>query len=200
MGVLTDFFIATSEEMDTVCHGWKKRAPQLDNYRTLMTTNPFTKEPMTIRTRENPDQPDADEDAVLACEFRHLPWIPQKGILWGEVAELACVLMGWDDERANEEVNGRCLIGPMASDESVIEVHPALIARMAELSSDECVRYGAEWAEEHRENNLNVLGQSMEDIAPTGPDSDWITRLSELSALAKLAVADKRGMYMWICP
>jgi hypothetical protein len=188
MGVLTDFFIANEEEMNTVCHGWKKPAPLLDEYRTVTATNPFIQTQTTIRTRANPNQPEADEDAVLACEFRHLPWIAQKGILTTEVAELACVLKVWDEERAHEEVHGRVLIGPMDAEETVIQVHPTLLERLATLSSEECARCGAEWAKVRRANE------------PAGPDSDWITRVSEIAALAKRAVDDRRDMYMWICP
>jgi hypothetical protein len=197
MGVLTDFFIANDAELNAACHGWKRPAPLLDEFRTFTAINPFTQRPMEIRTRANPDQPGADLDAVTHCDFRNLPWIAQKGIMDTEVALLTSALLAWDQEKADEEIRGRILIGPPC-EEVVFEIHPALLKRLAELSADECVRYGAEWCKRHREDAMTIPSESARERALARPETEWTSRLTEIASLAKSAIRDGRSMFMWI--
>jgi hypothetical protein len=199
MGVLTDFFIANDQELSEVCRGWKRPAPVMGHFRTFEAINPFTGQPLTGRTRSNPDQPMPDPDAVTDCDFSSLPSINQKGILTGEIANLASVLMDWDYENASEEVHGRALVGPRC-EQTVCEMHPEILARLAALSPEEITRYGTDWSNRQREEAKTIENDYWRQQELGRPDSEWISRLTEIASLAKQAVASSRSMFMWMCP
>ncbi len=183
MGVLTDFFIATDAELFATFRGWKRPAPLLDECITMTAVNPFTGKSQTIRTRISPEQPAADGDAVIDPDFRAMPWIDQKGIQTVQVVELATILLGWDADQSDCEIHGRIFNGPEEASAVLCEMPPALVARLADLHSDDVERLGREWSDQMSE-----------------PDAESISRLSELSGLAKRAIAGSRGMFLWMSP
>src|SRR5688572_2823095 len=64
MGLQSDFFALNEDEFSRVLRGWKHPNPPLDTAREMYGTNPFTGDPISILTRADPVQPEADEDAV----------------------------------------------------------------------------------------------------------------------------------------
>lgn len=104
-----------------------------------------------------------------------------------DVAALATILMGWNEQQASDEIHGRAFIGPEETEEMLFETPPTLVARLAAISSDECSHYGARWAE-----------CADCDLEPSDLDTDRISRLTVLTAFARRAIAEKRGMYLWM--
>jgi hypothetical protein len=128
-----------------------------------------------------------------------LPWIDQKGISSGDLLVLAEVLMDWDGDNANSEINGRAYAGPPDTEQALLEVPPVLVARLAELSPDECATFGASWSAKFRAEAAKIKKSFVRERELARPESEWITRLSELAKLAKVAAQPGRKMFMWMC-
>jgi hypothetical protein len=97
------------------------------------------------------------------------------------------LLTDWEYQQSHEEVHGRAFNGPEGTEEMLYQIPQSLVARLAMLTSNDCDGYGAAWAR-----------QGDRDVEIDGPESGWIMRLSELAAFAKRAVAEHRGMYLWM--
>lgn len=197
---LTDVFIATDQEVTAIFHGWKRPTPLLDDFVEKHFTNPFTGTTATIRTLIPDNQPEPDADAVLDGDFRKLPWIDQKGLDSIRVADLASILIGWDAERSSSEIHGRAYIGPPEAEVAVCEFPRVLLQRLAELNEHECALRGHEWAIAARKAAGGIPNEFIRNELTSIPESDWIARVSDLSSLAKRAMADGRSMFLWMSP
>jgi hypothetical protein len=196
----TDVFIATDEDIAIIFRSWKRPAPLLDEFITKSVANPFTGKTITIRTMIRDEQPPPDSDAVEDGDFRKLPWMDQKGIYTVDLVSLASILMGWDRERSDSEIHGRLFCGPPRAEVALCEIPPVLVSRLSELGSDECKQVGREWSARRREDAGSIVIQSIREEQMARPDSEWISRLSDLSMLAKRAATEARLMFMWMSP
>jgi hypothetical protein len=193
----TSFFLATDDELATVLRGWKRAAPLLDQPITMTMMNPLTNEARQFRTWIEGELPQADPDAVTSGDLHDLPCIDQEGMLTTDVVDLASIVMQWDLDRADSEVHGRLLAGPLAATAAVCEMPPELVARLAQLSGEELVRYGRFWAA--RVPAAEAMGGVVGIIRggeAARSDTEWIMRLLELAELAQRAVAEDRGMFL----
>jgi hypothetical protein len=66
MGVQSTFFLMSRDDLPRVLRGWKEPAPLLDVPVAHQFLNPFTGGFESKMSRQNPDQPGADADAVDA--------------------------------------------------------------------------------------------------------------------------------------
>src|SRR5262245_30394144 len=187
MGVLTDFFVASDDEMSIAFRGWAKPAPLLDEFVTRMGKNPFTGQMVELRSRRSPMQPEPAPGAVERGNYQRLPWIDQKGISTLELAHLAEIVMDWDHDYAFEEINGRMYYGPDGTSECVFELPAPFVERLAATSTEQHATLGARWAETERTKAATIKNEYTRERALARPDSEWIERLAALAKLAKVA-------------
>jgi hypothetical protein len=172
----------------------------LDEFVSKTVTNPFTRTEIRVRTRIPDIQPEAAPDAVEDADFRHLPWIDQKGMSSLDLMHLARALLDWAPDDASSEIHGRTFQGPPSTEVVVLEVPPIFVERLAALSPAEYATYGARWAARFREDAATILDEHTRDRELARHDSEWVARVSEIAGLAKQATASRRAMYMWSSP
>lgn len=199
MGILAEFFIASDDEFARVFRGWKRAAPLLDTPRTFEVVNPFTGKPMTCQSRSNPDSPEADADAIRDPDFHQLPWIGLKGMLPTDIANLAEGLLGWDDQRAQDEVMGRQVSGPNETEQFVTEMPAELTASLAGLNERQIEAQGKIWSQRQAQEAIAIEDESTRNSLLNIPASVWVEALQKLADLAKQAHATNRRMYLWNC-
>jgi hypothetical protein len=86
------------------------------------------------------------------------------------------------------------------TEQCVLELPAVLVARLAALSSEQCSTCGARWASKFRSEAEGIGNAHARERELASPESEWVSRLSELSRLAKVAAESRRGMFMWMCP
>src|SRR5260370_20194808 len=156
MGVLTDFFIASDAELDRTFRGWAKPAPLLKEFVTRTVRNPFTGAETQIRSRIPVAQPEPAPDAKENPDLRLLPRLDQKGMSTHDLVLLASVLMAWESDLADSEINGRMLAGPPTTEVSVFDGPAQLVGRLAELTAAERDVYGVQWANRSRSESAQI--------------------------------------------
>ena len=181
MGVLTDFFLASPEELRAACRGWKE---PLATRVKRQGVNPFTKKPMEILTTA-PDEPFA-ADTVRHLDLSRFHPVDLKGLGTSDMEELMRVALGASDEEARA-VYDIAIHGPPDTDEMILCVPPALVARLARMSPTDIAGCGGRWHEVF-ESGLRSPGERA---------SDYLTPLVEL---ARRAMSENRQMFMWMCP
>lgn len=194
---LTNVFLATDEEIARTLRGWKRAATLLPDFVERTVVNPFTREQLTIRTLVSDEQPEPDPDAVIDPAL-DLPFLDQKGLDVLQIVFLGRVLLGWDQDRANSEILGRFVHGPLDAEVSVVELPPSLVLHLAALPPESIAGDGRRWAEVCLADYATVPGEAVRRALLTTPPETWISRLGDIAALAREARG--RGLYLWMTP
>jgi hypothetical protein len=200
MGVLTDFFVASEDELKSAFRGWAKPLPLLDDFIVKQGLNPFTGKMFVFRTRIPHGSLEASPDAIAHAKFHHLPWIDQKGLSSMDVVLLTEVVMDWDHDNAKSEIHGRIYAGPEGTEQLLFELPPPFVARLAATTAESYATLTSRWASKIRADAATIPNPRRKEMELGRPDSEWVTRLSEIARLAKVATESHRAMFMWICP
>jgi len=176
MGVLTDFFVASAEELRAACRGWKEPLPTPVKRQTL---HPFTKRPMEIMTTgPDPGEP-FDPDTVRSPDLSPFRPVDFKGLGTTEMEDLMRAALDATDEQVNA-VYDTALYGPPETEQLIFRVPPPLVERLAGMSPRDLEACGKRW-------NALVGDEPGPYLAP-------------LAELARKAKSENRQLYMWICP
>lgn len=192
MGVITDFFIASREDVFRVLQGWKFPPPLLEAPVVVQGVNPFTKEPIQIKTRLNRDlMPAPDPEADPSPDIGSLPNVRAKGLLPDKLAIVFATLGGLDFDGALELITYGGLIGPPETEVSVEQLPAAFTECLADAHRDDLLRAAQAIEEEEVQN----WGDSYR-----GSAQSFLEVLLELSALASRCRAEKAELFVWMSP
>ncbi len=214
MGVLTDFFVASEDELKMIFDGWLPVASE--KYREF--TNPQTGE---VQLDWGPD-PDAlkrweasqrevsasqyDRTAsrwkmwdwlsrlfrtkqaspeVRLIDFSMLPHVCFKGVDLVRLSTLCSILTGLQCDDALEQILKPALIDPLTEDEGLHCIPLAFTKALAELDNDDVRRTAREWF------------QSEESELDWALEANARSVIKALAELAKKAVEQGKSLYYW---
>jgi len=197
MSVEVELFLASPSDIERVFSGWSWPAPLLPDFVTRTVRNPFTGQQLTIRSRVPEPEVVADVDATEQPELEELELVDQKGLSTSNLAQLASAVLGWDRDNASSEIHGRMFGGPPDAG-VLLQLPPALTARLASLTSGELEDCGRRWATLFREDASSIEADSIREHELSRLDSEWIARLEQLSRLAQRARATTQDIFVWI--
>jgi hypothetical protein len=82
----------------------------------------------------------------------------------------------------------------------LLEVPPALTARLADLSPNDFPRVATKWAALFRTDAATVQSDTVRQQLLSTPDSVFVTKLSDLASVARKAASSSRTMFLWTLP
>jgi hypothetical protein len=192
---LTDFFLATPDELRRACSGWP--AP-LDAPRVETRTNPFTKKPVVVR-----DWTPHDADfsrSTLAPDCTAFPSIDVKGIGVAEVRFLVSAALDVDQARARE-LDRPPLIAPPECESALCEVPGDLVRRLASADSNALDAIAQKWDALERADIAGIEDKrTREAMLAERTLAYWKSALAAVAAVARQAAAEKKGLYYWMSP
>ena len=190
-------FIASAEELSTAFSGWARPLPLLDHFVTRTELNPFTQEPKTVRTRI----PDATlmpaRNAVAKPDLARFELLGRKGLDPLDLGTVGRALLEWDEDTAHSEISGRFFVGPPDANGVLLEVPPALNARLAQLSPTDFDRVATRWADFFRKDVATIQSLAVREELLSTPNSSFVARLFDLTKVARRAVSSSRAMFLW---
>lgn len=173
MGVVTQGFVADSEELRRHFVGWK--AP-LSKPVKRKVPHPVTGEPIVIQTTApDPSEPFPAE-ASQPVDLQPLGAKELPGLLPAEMEDLMRLAVNADRLQANE-VNTVALHGP-SSDRLLLAVPQSLVAHLAGLSEQAVASLGDSWS--------SAVG------------AEFRRHLAVLAELSRRAVAERKNVILWI--
>jgi hypothetical protein len=174
---LTDFFLASMQELRAACPGWKDPLPQPVKRQSV---NPFTRQPMEFMSCAPDEAEPFDPGAAERANLTGLHRVDLKGLGTAEMEELVRVVLEGPEQHA-ANVYDTPLYGPPGdSDEVIFRMPTALIDRLARMDDTAVADYLERWNE--------AVGHDL---------SEYLAALTEL---ARKGVAENRQVFMWICP
>ncbi len=200
MGVLTDFFIASPEELRAVFRGWASPAPLLDEFVERTGMNPFTGAETVIRSRISDERVDADPDAEVEPDTTRFSLLDQKGLSTNDLVALSRAALDWDTDTASSEIYGRVFSGPEDAIGVLLEIPGSLTTRLAALTKSEHESIASRWAALFREDAATIEHPGIRAHRLERPNAEWAGRLAQLAELARDAIKNSRTMYMWMTP
>jgi len=192
---LTDFFLATQDELRRACAGWP--AP-LGTPRTETRTNPFTKKPIVVREWTPPD---ADfSHATLAPDFSTFPSLDMKGLGVAEMTLLVAAALDIDRTRARE-VDRPPLIAPPECEIALCEVPAELSRRLASADERELDVLAEKWTALARADIAGIPDKrTREAMLAERTLAYWKRTLASLAAFARKAATEKKRLFYWMSP
>lgn len=179
MGVLTDFFRATTEELRAAYPTWRE---PLEEARYVTRMNPYTREPE--------DSLSWDPTPLLALTAEGRTGPPEPSIDMKGLTELSVWRLIATVDDASEEAQRRferpALIGPEQGP-WIFEVPASFVEKMALLDDAGRARVTDAWAKTEQED------------FPAVTVHEWRDTLDTLAAFAQSTISEQRRMYMWIC-
>jgi hypothetical protein len=192
MGVLTDFFLASESDLKRVLSGWQLPPPPLDAPITFQAQNPFTKAPVTVRTRcDRERMPSPAHDADPSPDISSLPRVQCKGLLPDKLAIIFARLSNIPFDDAFDLVMCGTLVGPPETEISVSRIPASFVASVASASREAL----ASAAQAVEDEEVAESGDGMRGIA-----SGLTDVLLEVHGLVRSASARDAGLYLWVCP
>lgn len=192
MGVLTDFFRATPEELRAAFTGWKE---PLQTPVRRSGVNPFTKKPIEIVSWDPAPEREVHERGPVGPPS---PSIDLKGLDFVELQMLCDVLLG-DGHEARGLLDRPPLIGP----NDAPWVHELPAALVAQLAAVDAQRLGVEaqrWAELRRRDISSIRDEGARATMLRSHETErFVYALQMLATFARETVAEGRRMYMWTC-
>jgi len=200
MGVLTDFFIASRAEVESVFRGWAAPLPLLDEFVVGTVLNPFTGEVTTVRSRIPEETVRVSLDAEDQPDVGRFALLDQKGLSMTDLVALSRAALAWDEDTANSEIHGRVFAGPLEASGILHEVPDTLTIQLAATTREECAGLASRWAALFREDAATITHATTRAHMLARDDSEWAARLVKLVELARLAVGSSKKLYMWMTP
>lgn len=193
---LTDFFIASPDELSRICIGWP--AP-LETPRIETRTNPFTKKAIHVKDWTPPD---ADfSRATLTPDFSRLKSVDTKGIGYAEVTVLISAVLGVDMARARDDLGRPPLVAPPECEIVLCAVVPELTQFLAAADEKQLDAFAAKWTELERADIASIPNEATrkpllaERTAPF-----WREALAPIATLARSGASEGKGLYFWMSP
>lgn len=186
MGSFSDFFAMRLDELDAVLPGWKVAAPPLEAPVEFTIPNPYTGEPMTVRSWAAPDQPEIDDNAVEHPKLygpgrARVPTVEWKWIGHLELLELEAAVLGVDLAVLQDRQPPRGLVGPGI----VVAMRPEVVELLAGAGPADLQTWAERW-----------LKTRAEDTFPRWSTEDLTELLTELSRLCANAKKREAGVYL----
>src|SRR5688572_19758794 len=155
MGITSELFRATHEEVVQIFRGWTLPSPSMNTADVVPTEvrNPFTGEILRFREPEP-----FDEDAVRDPELGNLPRLDMVGMWPDHLETLGEVLLGWPVDSG--QVMYRAFSGP-EDERSFFSVPEALTRALAELAVPERATKAKQWTERESQR-LDRRGSTWE--------------------------------------
>jgi hypothetical protein len=190
MGILTDLFVASSEELRA---SFPYRVPVNPEPIIRMSKNPFTGKPTTIK-QWAPSEPfpgDWQSQSLKTAEhernsFRGLPHREYKGVDWLMLSALWIQLRGGDMDEHMDFLTRPALLAPGDPDDWVHRLPDDLVSALADLPQADVSRVAVGWA-------------SCEELdGARWTPADACEVLVGLCELSKTAVTAQKGLYLWV--
>jgi hypothetical protein len=192
MGVLTDFFVASPSDLDTVLFGWQLPPPPLAEPVDVHGVNPFTKKPFTISSRNNRDEvPLPNPNANPSPNICTLPNVQCKSLLPDRLAVAFSSLSGMVIDDALDLIMCGALIGPPVTEIAIQRLPDAFTAALAKANNDALVRA----AQAIEDADVANYGESSRGVVPELTDI-----LSQIRALAARCQSTDLQLFVWISP
>jgi hypothetical protein len=127
------FFRLSEQDLRVALHGWLEPPPLLPESVVRHAINPFTRQPLEIRSRV-PEQPlVGTPDAIRRPSLEHCPWVSAEGLPNDNLVELSEILLACSYEEANDHW-GRYLAGPEDANDILQPVSAEFVGAVAALS------------------------------------------------------------------
>ncbi len=182
MGALTDFFVASPDELAAVLPGWLLVA---DEPSTREVQNPFTGQKQ-IATYWPPaiDPPQNIDRESRSPDYKHLSHVEFKRIDHVKLAQLNAILAGGEFLDKMNQFNRPALIDPAQTDETGLHrLDDEFVAALAAINEPKTT--AEQWA----------ATEEMQLDQFTVDDCDSVLR--ELNRLAQDANTSGKGLYFW---
>jgi hypothetical protein len=190
-------FVATPDELSRAFVGWARPLPLLDEFVTRAERNPFTGKQKSVRTRVPDSTPRAAPDALAQPDLARFELLGRKGLSPVDVVTCGRAVLDWDEDNARSEVYGRIFAGPPAATGVLLEVPPALTARLAALSPADSKVAATRWAALFKEDAATIQDVTTRQHFLSLPDSEFVAPLGDLAKVARKALAASRPMFLW---
>jgi hypothetical protein len=189
MGVMTDFFLASTSDVARVLNGWQlpQRAAAGDThpYDFGLTRAGATKDNLLWAQPPRPN-PHADPSPKIAS----LPNVQCKGMLPDKLALLFTSLTEVPAERALDLILNGFLTGPPETEVTVQLLPKALTKAIAQAESADLVRA----AKAIEEDEIDQWGSAYRVTA-----SDLANVLHRVQSLAQRGVDSDADLFIWTC-
>jgi hypothetical protein len=192
MGVLTDFFAATDDELRKHYPSWKLPLAQPTR---VTRRNPFTRELMEgVEWDPSPEQPVSDRGP----SGHPGAWIDLKGLSDTSVRSLIRLLLNQSPPDGSK-FDRPALIGPKDGP-WVNQLPTDFVEALASLDGASREALASKWSETER----NDIAGIMHDATRQQMLSDhalphWREMLDALADFSRESVVAKKNVYMWMC-
>lgn len=184
MGLLTDFFVASFDELRSAMPGWLR----VSDERNRLVTNPFTGQSQL-------DWGPIDDvsgggvgaaaQASVPFDIRPFPNVQWRRVDLVKLATLQQIVLGTTFEEGIAALARPALLHKEIEDEGVYCLPAALVEGLAETADVEIERVARRWA---ATEELQIDGFS---------DSDTLNVLRSLVRLANIAKFEGKQVYLW---
>jgi hypothetical protein len=191
MGVITDFFLASSSDVARVLSGWQlppqpvREPPALKPARLPNGVDiPLRSEPHWVQP------PKPNPDANPAPKIDSLPNVQCKGMLPDKLALLFATLTEIPAERALDLIVHGYLTGPPEPEVTVQRLPAALTTALASANGSDLLRA----AQAIEEDDIDRWGGDFR-----GTSSELTNVLSRVQSLAKHGLSTNADLFIWTC-
>lgn len=188
MGILSDFFLATSSDLSRVFRGWQLPPLPLPRAVVVQVVNPFTRQPVQITTRrDSARMPEPSPLAAPSPDIRSLPNVQCKGLLPDKLAVVFSTVAQISIEDALDLILCGDLAGPPDTEITVFLLPEAFMSALASASPQDLVRAAA--------------AVIADDECSHPDDTAGLTEiLSEVQTLAVHGQTNGARLFVWIAP
>ena len=185
MGLLTDFFVASEDELQAA---FPHRYPVAAKPTVKKAKNPFTGEPITVQ-EWNPAKPFPKKTVPVPRdeEFRavqRLPLAQFKNVDNVKLAQLYCVLTGAEFSDVIGDLGRPALVAPDDETTPLFRLPADWIKTVAGI--DKLPAVAKAWAATEECQADGFTAKDTKEVAEA------------LRALARKAIADGKGMFLWM--
>lgn len=189
MGIISDFFVASEEELRAT---FPYRVAVKPEPVISTMSNPFTGETVTSK-QWMPAEPFSEDwtspGKILETElaaFRKLPNKQYGDVDQIKLASLATLLCDDDWEMYMDVLSRPALLAPEDIDSWIHRLPDTMVSKLASLQDSQVSELAVAW------------GDTEESDISSWPPSDVLEVIKTLCELAKLAVDSQKGFYFWI--
>jgi hypothetical protein len=191
MGVMTDFFLASSTDLARVLTGWQlpqQSNREASNHKQAGPANLARGQASIGFTWQRPPEP--NPEAVAAPKIDTLPNVQCRGMLPERLALLFATLAEIPTEQALDLILHGYLTGPPETEVTVQRLPPALMNALAMAAPADLLRA----AETLEEDELERWGHDSRETA-----RELAEILRRVQSLAKHGVSIEADLFIWTC-